>query len=729
MRKFFSSPVFDSEDKTFKARLIFVIISGLIALSLFFAVLLPLFVPELKYRVLILASVMIVSGIGILAMAHRGRTQLAGILLIGLLWLAITLGAATSGGVPAPLFAGYFVVIVASGLVLRRQTGIITTLICIVSGIGLIYADTQHLLPQPAITYSPIEQLLIYAFFFLITTLIQNITSQTTHAALARAQISEAKYQSLLENIPSTTYITSLEPNTPVAYISPQVEKLLGYLSQAFSNDPLLWIKILHPDDREQVLAEKERTNLTREPFIMDYRLLKQDGQIAWIHDEAILIYDDIHQPEYWLGAWTDITVREQLQEQQADTVNILKNRTVQLQTAAEISRAASSILDLNLLLPQVVELIRVHFEYYYVGIFLTEETGKWAVLRAATGETGRQLLEMGHRIESSQPSMIGWAIANKRARFALDVGIEAVRFKNPLLPLTRSEVALPLISRGEVIGAMTIQSAKPAAFKEEDITALQTMADQVANAIENARLFTERSVLLEKLETKNTELERFSYTVSHDLKSPLITIKGFLGFLEDDTKSGNINRLKADIRRISDATDKMQLLLNDLLELSRVGRLMNQPQRIPFGELAQEAVELVGGRIRKGGIAVHIQQKMLSVYGDRQRLLEVLQNLIDNAAKFMAGQPNPRIEINQEGKENGKPIFLVRDNGIGIAPEHHERVFGLFNKLDPNTNGTGIGLAIVKRIVELHGGRIWVQSELGKGSTFYFTLPTEPDA
>jgi PAS domain S-box-containing protein len=671
---------------------------------------------------------MIVLGMGILTIARRGQTQLAGILLIGLLWLAITLGAVTSGGVSAPLFAGYFVVIVTSGLVLTRQAGIITALICILSGIGLIYADTQHLLPQPAITYSPIERLLIYAFFFLIATLIQNITSQTTQAVLTRAQISEAKYQSLLENIPSTTYINNLKPNTSIIYISPQVEKLLGYLSQSFRNDPLLWIKILHPDDRDRVLAKKERTNLLRKPFIMDYRLLKQDGQIAWIHDEAILIYDENHQPEYWLGAWTDITVRKQLQEQQAAIVNIMENRTMQLQTAAEVSRAASSILDLNMLLPQVVELISVHFDYYYVGIFLVEETGQWAVLRAATGDTGREMLEIGHRLEINNSSMVGWAIANKQARIALDVGVDAVRFKNPFLPLTRSELALPLISRGDVIGAMTIQSAKPAAFKEEDITALQTMADQVANAIENARLFTERSVLLEKLETKNTELERFSYTVSHDLKSPLITIKGFLGFLEDDTKSGNINRLKADIRRISDATDKMQLLLNDLLELSRVGRLMNQPQRISFGELAQEAVELVGGRIRKGGIAVHIQQDMPSVYGDRQRLLEVLQNLIDNAAKFMASQPNPRIEINQEGKENGKPIFLVHDNGIGIAPEHHERVFGLFNKLDPNTNGTGIGLAIVKRIVELHGGRIWVQSELGKGSTFFFTLPTEPD-
>jgi signal transduction histidine kinase len=114
-------------------------------------------------------------------------------------------------------------------------------------------------------------------------------------------------------------------------------------------------------------------------------------------------------------------------------------------------------------------------------------------------------------------------------------------------------------------------------------------------------------------------------------------------------------------------------------------------------------------------------------VFGDRPRLLEVLQNLIDNAAKFMGPQKAPRIEIGQSGndREHGMPVFYVRDNGIGIASEHFERVFGLFNKLDAQSDGTGIGLALVRRIIEVHGGRIWVESEIGRGTTFYFTLPT----
>ena len=237
--------------------------------------------------------------------------------------------------------------------------------------------------------------------------------------------------------------------------------------------------------------------------------------------------------------------------------------------------------------------------------------------------------------------------------------------------------------------------------------------------------ILSEREKLISELELKNAELERFTYTASHDLKSPLITIKGFLGFLREDTQSGNVKRLESDIQRIGDAADKMQRLLNDLLELSRVGRLVNKFQAIDLNEMILEVLELLHGRIHGGNIRVSVEENLSHIYGDRARLLEVWQNLIDNAAKFMGDQPNPQIEIGQEGRaEDGSPIFFVRDNGIGIDPKFKDRIFGLFDKLDPRTDGTGIGLALVKRIVESHGGRIWLESELGKGATFYFTIP-----
>jgi PAS domain S-box-containing protein len=236
-----------------------------------------------------------------------------------------------------------------------------------------------------------------------------------------------------------------------------------------------------------------------------------------------------------------------------------------------------------------------------------------------------------------------------------------------------------------------------------------------------------EREKLINETESKNAELERFTYTVSHDLKSPLITIKGFLGYLYQDAKTGNLERLGKDIQRISDAADKMQLLLNDLLELSRVGRLVNPPERIDLNQMVTEVLELLHGRIHGGAIPIRIvvDPNLPPVYGDRPRLFEVLQNLIDNAAKFMVDQPDPVIEIGQKGiTEAGVPILFVRDNGMGIDPQFKNRIFGLFDKLDPRTDGTGIGLALAKRIIEFHGGSIWVESEPKKGATFYFTLP-----
>ncbi len=236
------------------------------------------------------------------------------------------------------------------------------------------------------------------------------------------------------------------------------------------------------------------------------------------------------------------------------------------------------------------------------------------------------------------------------------------------------------------------------------------------------------------EVETRNAEMERFIYTVSHDLKTPLVTIKGFLGYLRRDaaavsTDPGAAERVDNDVARIGKAADTMHRLLEDLLELSRIGRLMNPPEAVALSELAEEAAELCAGRITEHGVAVAIDPAMPSVEGDRLRLLEVYQNLIDNAAKFLGEQPAPRVEIGAR-KDSGEVLCWVRDNGAGIDPRYLEKVFGLFERLDPEVPGTGVGLALVKRIVEVHGGRSWVESQgAGRGCTFYFTLPAAATA
>ena len=248
-----------------------------------------------------------------------------------------------------------------------------------------------------------------------------------------------------------------------------------------------------------------------------------------------------------------------------------------------------------------------------------------------------------------------------------------------------------------------------------------------VRDVTERKQVEAERETFVHELEAKNAELERFTYTVSHDLKSPLVTIKGFLGLLERDAARGNIERMRADMERIAAATDKMQRLLAELLELSRIGRQVNSPEEIPLRELIYDVQKQVAGPLGERRVVVELAPDLPLVFGDRVRLLEVFQNLIENAVKYMGDQPTPRIEIGAE-QQNGTVQCFVRDNGIGIEPRFHEKVFGLFERLDTATEGSGIGLALVKRIVEVHGGRIWIESEgVGQGSTFHFTLPPTP--
>ena len=250
-----------------------------------------------------------------------------------------------------------------------------------------------------------------------------------------------------------------------------------------------------------------------------------------------------------------------------------------------------------------------------------------------------------------------------------------------------------------------------------------EALAKAQSELSERKRVEAEREQVIKELELKNAELERFTYTVSHDLKSPLITIGGFIGLLEEDARSGNTAKFENDLKRINEAKNKMHRLLNELLELSRIGRLMNPPTDIPFGAIIKEALEMTKGRLMAGDTQVEVQDDLPVIKGDHVRLVEVMQNLIENAAKFSSDQPEPHIEIGMR-EENNENVFFVKDNGIGIAPKYHQRIFGLFDKLDPMGEGTGVGLALVKRIVEVHGGRIWVESEKGKGATFCFTVP-----
>jgi signal transduction histidine kinase len=231
---------------------------------------------------------------------------------------------------------------------------------------------------------------------------------------------------------------------------------------------------------------------------------------------------------------------------------------------------------------------------------------------------------------------------------------------------------------------------------------------------------------LLAELAAKNAELETFVYSVSHDLKTPIVTIEGFIGALREDF--GNLISKDGEkyLDYIGDAARKMELLINDLLELSRIGRLTVKKTEFPFADLISEVLKTLQPRIEERGIQVNVDEKLPLVYGEKKRLVQIMENLVSNAVKYLGKEnPCPRIEVGVRENDDQK-VFFVRDNGIGIEERYFEKIFEVFQRLPEAKKigeGTGIGLAIVKRIIEHHGGRVWLESDIGKGTTFFFAL------
>ncbi len=233
----------------------------------------------------------------------------------------------------------------------------------------------------------------------------------------------------------------------------------------------------------------------------------------------------------------------------------------------------------------------------------------------------------------------------------------------------------------------------------------------------------TDRKKKEKELNDKNAEMERFVYTVSHDLKNPLITIKGFSGMLKKDFEKNDKAAIEDDIRRISMAADKMKNLLDDLLKLSKTGKVVGEFVEIDLKELIFDVQAGLSSLISDSGAKIILSDDLGIIKGDRQRIFEVFQNLIENSIKYSKKEIKPEIHIGHENIGNEK-VFFVKDNGIGIENKYLYNIFGLFNKLNPETEGSGIGLALVKRIIEAHGGRVWAVSDGKSGTEICFTLP-----
>ncbi len=466
----------------------------------------------------------------------------------------------------------------------------------------------------------------------------------------------------------------------------------------------------MHPDDRDDYLeayyALQEAGNYT-----VEYRFIRNDGETRWLREVGLLKYDDNHNVIDAFGIIQDITERVAHQ-------HILEDQQ-------ELARQVEAITD--------------------IGHFINdEEIDKFLYISPGYARIhGMSVEEFMHHVESFGDNLAPVYHEDRERLLAeIDRYIEnGDDFFDSVYRVVRPDGEIIWVqerskSRLKKNGRVTLtlgviqditekrnyqQNLQDA--KDSLETTVEERTQQLADTVSQLQQeITEREEVSIELENKNAELEQFAYTASHDLKTPLVTIKGFLGLLDRDLAANDLARAAQDMEKVNQAADTMARLLEELLELSRIGRVVGDLVSCNMTRIARQAVQMAEASIFELGAEVIIED-MSEVNIDRMRLTEVYQNLVENALKFMGEQTSPKIVIGTTDR-NGKTCYFVRDNGIGIAAEYHDLVFGLFERLSMDVDGTGVGLALVKRIIKVHGGNVWVESDgPGQGTSIFFTL------
>lgn len=412
------------------------------------------------------------------------------------------------------------------------------------------------------------------------------------------------------------------------------------------------------------------------------------------------------------------------------------QKRAVELETVARVSAATSTILDSRKLLQAVVDLTQRNFGLYHAHIYLFDEKSQYLVLSAGTGEAGRMMIEQDWRIQLEQRrSLIARAARRRRGELVRDVRHDADFLPNPFLPATRSELAVPMLVGNNLVGVLDVQSDKVGYFSDDDVRIQTALATQIAIAVQNAILYEDQLKTAEKLRDVDRLKTEFLASMSHELRTPLNSIIGFADVLLEGL-DGELNpRMNEDVRLIRDSGDHLRNLIGEILDMSKIeaGMMELRYEEIDMFSIVDEimanARKLLTTYHRDIMLSSHLSPEVTTIWADRTRLRQILYNIISNAIKFTEAG-SVMLSVKMQGYNL---IVSVRDTGIGIKAEHIPIVFEQFRQVDGSltrtAGGTGLGLPISKRLIELHGGEIWVDSELGRGSTFWFTLPKEKPA
>ena len=410
------------------------------------------------------------------------------------------------------------------------------------------------------------------------------------------------------------------------------------------------------------------------------------------------------------------------------------RRRADQLQTAAMVARDSTGTLALEVLLDRAANLILEGFNYYHVSIYLLDDNHENAIVRASTGEAGKGMKQNSHSIRVGSKSVIGNVTDCGLPLVINDVSRDPLFYPNPLLPDTRAEIGIPLKIGQTVIGALNVHANVVNAFATDDISVLQILADQLAIAAENARSYELSLNAVDDMRKADQMKTQFLANMSHELRTPLNSIIGFSRVILKGIDGPITELQEQDLTAIYNSGQHLLNLINDILDLSKIeaGKMeLNFEENVNLPDLINSVLSTVSGLIKDKPITLihEVESTLPAVRADPLKIRQVLLNLLSNATKFTEqGSITMRAHVLSDPGEQPQVYISVTDTGPGIGPEDRLKLFQPFSQVDASATrkagGSGLGLSICRHLVEMHGGQIGVESELGKGSTFFFTLP-----
>jgi signal transduction histidine kinase/HAMP domain-containing protein len=415
-----------------------------------------------------------------------------------------------------------------------------------------------------------------------------------------------------------------------------------------------------------------------------------------------------------------------------------VQERTRDLAIASDVSRQITRVLELDVLLPELVEVTRQGFDLYYVSLYLFDRQREELLLEASTGREGARIRSEAKSFHiSTRPSLVAQVARERKAGIINDTRGSTVCSPNPHLLDMRAEAAFPMLVSDELVGVLDLQSETAGRFQESDTQIFSTLAEQIAIAVRNAQLYREQEHVAQELERADLMKSQFLASMSHELRTPLNAIINFTQLIAMGVV-GPVTEDQLTMLNTSLSSSKHLLqLINDVLDISKIqaGRLsLYVEENVNLTEEIQAVVDMAEPLLQKQNAVLEqpirfihdMDDHLPPVACDRRRVRQVLLNLLSNAIKFTE---QGSITLSVKKGEQGC-LFAVMDTGPGIPEGMQARIFEPFVQAADgikHAQGTGLGLPISRSLVQAHGGELWVESEMGEGTTFFFTLPLRP--